>query len=428
MIRLIIKTLWHQRRKNAWILIEMILVGFFLWKAVGDIFNLEYKSLVPFGYNEEGVYRVELGEYGKDNNMYNADADNDNARTDNIKRIISTLRQSGEMTDFFVLEGGIAVPNSDNFEGTSIMKDTTDFQVQLYTKYIFNGSDMFKTYQIHDAYSDGILKENNRIDAEHAVYISKSLADKYFGGINPVGKSLKVFDGDSLSRVAGVFKDFKASSEDVPGFMAIKNCKIDSTSLTSHVEICFRVKEDMNEKAYIEHFSRSVAPLLSVGNYYMLSVKSLKSIREDHNQMYVDNKLHYNILMSVFFMLCTFIGILGTFWIRSNNRRGEIGVMKSMGCTRRRVIWQFVMESFILTTIAFLLAMIWRFNVVYGGDFFNVETMYIDSPYLIYHPAILFIIYSVITYIIMLVIALIGTVIPVIRAARTLPAKALREL
>jgi ABC-type lipoprotein release transport system permease subunit len=40
----------------------------------------------------------------------------------------------------------------------------------------------------------------------------------------------------------------------------------------------------------------------------------------------------------------------------------------------------------------------------------------------------LFIIYSVITYIIMLVIALIGTVIPVIRAARTLPAKALREL
>jgi hypothetical protein len=94
----------------------MILVGFFLWKAVGDIFNLEYKSLVPFGYNEEGVYRVELGEYGKDNNMYNADADNDNARTDNIKRIISTLRQSGEMTDFFVLEGGIAVPNSDNFD------------------------------------------------------------------------------------------------------------------------------------------------------------------------------------------------------------------------------------------------------------------------------------------------------------------------
>jgi ABC-type lipoprotein release transport system permease subunit len=72
--------------------------------------------------------------------------------------------------------------------------------------------------------------------------------------------------------------------------------------------------------------------------------------------------------------------------------------------------------------------MIWRFNVVFGGDFINLEPCTSDSPYLNYHPAMLFIIYSVITYIIMLVIALIGTVIPVIRAARTLPAKALREL
>ena len=36
------------------------------------------------------------------------------------------------------------------------------------------------------------------------------------------------------------------------------------------------------------------------------------------------------MLMSVFFLLCTFIGMVGTFWIRCNNRRGEIGIMKSM--------------------------------------------------------------------------------------------------
>ena len=61
MIRLILKIIWNQRRQNGWILIEMILVGFFLWKATGKIFETEYTLNLSPGYNEHGVYEMQIG-------------------------------------------------------------------------------------------------------------------------------------------------------------------------------------------------------------------------------------------------------------------------------------------------------------------------------------------------------------------------------
>ena len=104
MIQLTLKTLWNQRRKNGWILIEMILVGFFLWKAVGGIFLTEYTAHISPGYNERGAMHIELKECGNDHDRYNPAADNDSARMDNLRQIINTIRECPEVTSFFMLE------------------------------------------------------------------------------------------------------------------------------------------------------------------------------------------------------------------------------------------------------------------------------------------------------------------------------------
>jgi len=427
MIQIIFKTLWNQRRKNGWILIEMILVGFFLWKAGGVIFQTEYIAHLSSGYSDDGVFRIEMAEHGNDHQMYNPAADNDSARIDNIGRIIHAISQCPYVCSLFVLRGSAAIPNYDNYESTGIMIDTTSYNVQLYSETIYEGADIFKTYEIRDAYTDKNMKKNKTLPADKSIYISKSLADKYFKHANPIGRMLKLEGGDSLTRVAGVFTDVQTQCDHVPGFLAIIPCVLKPEDIKNYVGLCFRIKPGVDGQAFEKHFRQDVAPRLSAGNYYMVHLQSLKDIRKNYEKVYTVNTLYYNILMSGFFLLCTFIGMVGTFWIRSNNRRGDIGMMKSMGCSQSRIVRQFLTESWMLTTISFILAVVWRLNVEYYGDFFKVDAIYADSPYLTYHPIMLFLINSGLTYLIMLAIALIGTYIPVRRAARTLPAESLRD-
>lgn len=50
-----------------------------------------------------------------------------------------------------------------------------------------------------------------------------------------------------------------------------------------------------------------------------------------------------------------------------------------------------------------------------------------DSTYVQNIPALHFLIVSILTYLLLLIVALVGTYIPAYRAARTLPAEALRD-
>ena len=125
--------------------------------------------------------------------------------------------------------------------------------------------------------------------------------------------------------------------------------------------------------------------------------------------------------------------MVGTFWIRSNARREEIGLMRSMGASQGCIVRQFLMEAWILVTIAFLLSLWGVTNYVYIEGFAEPAKLLLFGDY---HPdpaywqnRVLphFMVVTLITYVLLLLTALVGTYIPVRRAARTLPADALRD-
>ena len=122
--------------------------------------------------------------------------------------------------------------------------------------------------------------------------------------------------------------------------------------------------------------------------------------------------------------------MVGTFWIRSNARREEIGVMRSMGASQRCIVWQFLIEAWLLLTTAFVLVVPFLLHHAYISGMYSVEM----RSYFVPDPAygqnrfgFHFMVVLIISYLILLLIALIGTYIPVRRAARTLPADALRD-
>ena len=84
------------------------------------------------------------------------------------------------------------------------------------------------------------------------------------------------------------------------------------------------------------------------------------------------------------------------------------------------------MEAWLLVTMAFIVSLPLTIHRVYAVGFAN-PTENGNPAYWQNQPYTHFLIVSILTYVILLIIALLGTYAPVTRAAKILPAEALRD-
>ena len=105
--------------------------------------------------------------------------------------------------------------------------------------------------------------------------------------------------------------------------------------------------------------------------------------------------------------------------------------MRSMGATEGRVRNQFLTEAGILVTAAFVFSLILVVNFVVMANGMTQQNVSGDPNFALVSewlsPGVQFTVVSLITYLALLVIALVGTLIPVRRAVKVLPADALRD-
>ena len=105
--------------------------------------------------------------------------------------------------------------------------------------------------------------------------------------------------------------------------------------------------------------------------------------------------------------------------------------MRSMGATEGRVRNQFLTEAGILVTAAFVFSLILVVNLVVMADGMAQQNVTGQPAFALVSdwlsPGVQFTVVSLITYLALLAIALIGTLIPVRRAVKVLPADALRD-
>jgi ABC-type antimicrobial peptide transport system, permease component len=366
--------------------------------------------------------------YDKSSEHYDAKTDNDTINHDIFMRAVNAIKQCPEVESYGVASGWFSVPNSTNYRGNSISCDTAHHTTQIYGMCHEAGGDLMKAYKFKDAITGKTMEYNNKISTKQAVYISEQLAKDIFGTTNVIGKSLH-FEGDPTTlKVAGVFKEVNTKTHTTP-FAGLTLCDqtLKDCGYTNAV-ICFRLKEGTDAIKFEEKFKHHIAPRFEVGNFINLSLISMKHIKKDFMENDgINNQCRLQIMMSGFFLICVFLGMVGTFWIRCNNRRGEIGVMKAIGYSTNRITTQFVTEAFVIVTIAFIVSIILMLNIAYMQDFFKIDPVHINYPYLSFHPIKMFAVVSAITYIIMIFISLLGTYIPVRRATKALPADALKE-
>ena len=116
-----------------------------------------------------------------------------------------------------------------------------------------------------------------------------------------------------------------------------------------------------------------------------------------------------------------------------DNRRSDIGIMCSMGASRSRVVRQYVTEAIILLTLAFLAGLPFILHYVHISGFAEPSVCalprgFVPNPeYRVNNFYIHFALVTAITYAALMLVTVLSTLIPVLRATRIQPADALRE-
>lgn len=68
---------------------------------------------------------------------------------------------------------------------------------------------------------------------------------------------------------------------------------------------------------------------------------------------------------AIFLMINIFLGVIGTFWFRTQQRRSEIGLRQALGASRRSIFTQLITEGIILLAVVIIPTVIVLINAWY---------------------------------------------------------------
>ena len=424
MLKQLMHQIWNERKQNAWLFLELIFASIFLWLAIDPLFTLVCRGNLPKGYTPEKVYRVKCDAYNTKKEFLNQLAD----AFDNIPEIECSFIAQCELQ-----------PNPGGYSSSmlAIPDDRPDSLIDWKVARFYNirtneKSRFFETIRAIDVKTGKVLQQADYAGSDGA-YLSRRQAMSLFGTTDVVGKKIMNVDHKSFT-ILGVFEDLQLLNYDEYTPIVLFCNNVDN--FTFGEEIYFRLKDSVDEDEFKKKFESEIMPKYNHGINHIMGLQSYMECIDKHDKQYnITNKYRLYAGLAGFALFCAFMGVFSAFWIRTNNRRRDIGIMRSVGATKRRVCMQLVAEAVILVTVAFVVSMplIAHYITVEGfaEPLAKVPTwIHNDTPdqsYLHNRALPHFAIVTAVAYMLICAIAIGGALLPSLHITRTLPADALRE-
>lgn len=236
----------------------------------------------------------------------------------------------------------------------------------------------------------------------NSIVITERAAEKYFGSENPLGKQF-IANGTTAYRITGVMKNFPKKSHFACNFLLSSSTYRETegqnwinSEYTTYVlfkqkinpeEFNKKMEKIVNEKVFPfaqERLGINLQDFLAKGNRYGYFLQPLKSIYLYSQAQYGielntewghirNSNIYYNyifIAIGVFILLIAVFNFMNLTTAKSDGRAKEVGIRKTLGSDRSKLIWQFITEStitcFFSAIIAFVLV---KFTLPFFNDF-----------------------------------------------------------
>lgn len=238
---------------------------------------------------------------------------------------------------------------------------------------------MFADSSVFQIFSYKLLQGNPKtcLSEINTAVLTQKLAYKYFGDENPMGKTIRI-DHDISIRITGIV-------EDLPGNSHLKFNGLISMATLAHLEgtADFNSMEPkkfwrighhtyilLKENSTIEDFDVKANMfyedhMKAIGDKYNLTFKTLHTKLSDTHfkkglggELPSGNRNNMIIfsIMAVFILIIASINYMNMATARSANRAKEIGIRKVLGAYKGQLIFQFLLESVVLSLLALIVS------------------------------------------------------------------------
>jgi putative ABC transport system permease protein len=224
---------------------------------------------------------------------------------------------------------------------------------------------------------------NKALSKPDALVLTRSIAVKYFGSTDVVGKSLKLFDPPKQFSVEGVIEDYPENSHlrfsmlasylnynNYQDIMWVSNSIFTYIRLapnTDPKEIESRMTAIVDKYVgpqVLQYAGIDLAKFKSTGDSYLYALTKLTDI---HLKPVLSTIFIFSII-ALFLIIIASINFMNLATARASARAREVGVRKVVGSLRSHLVGQFLTESSLITLISFLLAILVVFLAL---PFFN---------------------------------------------------------
>lgn len=400
----------NEWRSNLWMVIELVIVGLVLWVIFGIFAGLAHLYQEPKGIDFNNIYHGNIGYISKDASTYKEYGDSTRSYRTDIDMLLANLRSNPHVESIGI--GGNSIPYNYNYAGAQLRCNVGD-SLEVYNGFErFMNPDMIRTLRL-----TGLNGESTEQLAEMitAGKILISTADRMYIPSHPekwVGKEV-CLNGDStmLFTVGCMINGIRrADYEPVFGGVIISALPEDRYPWT----IAIRVRPGEGDK-FMESLS---ADDLEFGNVYVSDLKSIELTRESAHRD-VTNIIRNLSACALFMLMAVFLGFLGSFWYRTQQRVPELALRKVNGATNADLFRRFIAEGLILLLVAtpFIAGLAYLLLEAFG----DLEDAWIPIP------EWLILLMIPVTLVVLALMITAGICLPAAKAMKVNPATALKD-
>lgn len=430
MWKLIIKNLWSRRRRNGWLLAELILVAILSWAIFDPVLVVTYERHLPLGYDADRLCMVSVGMLPPEASGYEPQAADSASLVQAYLNLVDRVRRHPDVEQAtpvlsFVYPGAMGNGTSSFIaEGDSVAHTALFIEFLPHTHF-------FETYGFQSGKGSMSAAQLSDLDNGDYYIMTEDLLEGMFRThIYRNQRCWKVNGTDTCyTAVKGTVKSCKYLSDKRPVpivFMPLQNPDIRSS--LDNMRIVVRLKEGVRMERFLHDFRPWMLRQLRIGNLYARELQSYDEINAARE--FSDSTVLYRRSLSIalFFLVNLCLGVIGTFWMQTRTRREEVGVMLSYGATPHRIRLLLLGEGTALTTLAtFIGCFIYLQYAFSEGLNTGSSLMEAVTPSWVDNFGLHFFLVSLMVYVILLLVVWIGIYIPARRISSISPTEALRD-
>ena len=434
----LLRQIRNERRANLWLGVELLVVFAVMWYLVDWTYVTVRTYLQPMGFDTEHCYDLTFNRLTPQAEGYQP-GDNAEADMRDLLEIVERLRHRPGVE--YVAVSQNSIPYIDGSNGFNLRIDsvlTTGmlrwgqpdyfrmFRVQGVAVLTEDGRKVFTTgpdslaEAVHRS-DRNVIISRNYVSAERYAKLGYADALPLLGYECDYTQS----DGTYTFKIAGICEPMRWSHFEtteqwggpIVGY-ELRDPDIINLGNPLYVQVSLRLKPEADTGAdFIEALMDDADRLYTLGNVFLLDVQPFTALQRTLEMDDV-NEARTQFCVIGFLLLNIFLGVIGTFWFRTQHRRSEIALRMAFGSTRRGVFRRLMDEGLLLLTLAAVPAALIAFNVGLA-DLVDVERMPFSAARFLWGIAM--------TWVLMALMIVLGIWYPARRAMRIQPAEALYD-